>query len=134
MPEQNHPLALIIDDDEDMVSSVSTVLQDARWTVASAPNGEQGFKRAREKRPSLIILDLLMPRQDGLTTFEQLRRDPDLKDIPIIVLTSVDEKLGIHFSESDMEIHYGRGPEAFLRKPFEPKALLETVAVVAKKD
>jgi two-component system alkaline phosphatase synthesis response regulator PhoP len=126
MPEQIHPLALIIVDDEDMVSSVSAVLQDARWTVVSAANGEQGVKRARDKKPSLIILDLLMPRQDALTTFEQLRRD--------IVLTSVEEKLGIHFSESDMEIHYGKGPEAFLRKPFEPKVLLETAAAGTKKD
>ena len=73
-----------------------------------------------------------MPQQDGLTTYEQLRSDAEFSKIPVIVLTSVGEKLGIGFSAEEFKIHYGHAPEAFLEKPFEPKKFLLTVKRVWK--
>lgn len=102
-------------------------MEGAGWEVHSAPNGAAGMDQAREKVPDLIILDVLMPKQDGLTTYEQLRKDQALREVPIIVLTSVAEKLGIGFSDDDIRTYYGHGPEAFLQKPFEPAFLLATV-------
>jgi CheY-like chemotaxis protein len=121
------PKVLVIDDDADLVSSLTVVMEGAGWQVSSAENGAVGISRAREETPDLVILDVLMPRQDGLTTYEQLRADPMLRKIPIIVLTSVSEKLGIGFSAEEFKTHYGHGPEAFLEKPFVPKKLLDTV-------
>jgi len=118
---------LMIDGDADLVASVTMVMEDAGWEVHSADNGLSGIEQARQDVPDLVILDMLMPRQDGLTTYEQLRSDPALGEIPIIVLTSVSERLGIGFSDEDFKAHYGHGPEAFLRKPFEPTIRLETV-------
>ena len=123
---------LMIDDDEDMVSSVRTVMEGAGWEVADAPNGDEGVRRARELAPDLIILDILMPRKDGLTTYEELRADETLRGIPVIVLTSVSDKLGFSFSASDMAAHYGHQPEAFLQKPFEPQSLLAAVRKVVR--
>jgi DNA-binding response OmpR family regulator len=127
MSETDRRRLLIIDDDEDMVRSLSIVMEAAGWEIHSAPNGAAGVAAARQQMPQLIILDLLMPRRDGLTTFEGLRRDESLVQVPVIVLTSITEKLGFSFSAEDMKTHYGRGPDAFLQKPFEPRALLETV-------
>ena len=121
------PRVLVIDDDADLVSSVRMVMEGAGWQVSSAQNGAAGIERAREQAPELIILDVLMPRQDGLTTYEQLREEAALSSIPIIVLTSVSEKLGIGFSEKEFKTHYGHAPEAFFEKPFEPQKLLDTV-------
>ena len=121
------PKVLVIDDDADLVSSVRVVMEDAGWQVNSAENGAIGIESAREEAPDLIILDVLMPRQDGLTTYEQLRADPALGAVPIIVLTSVSQKLKLGFSEEEFKTHYGHGPEAFLEKPFEPKKFLDTV-------
>jgi CheY-like chemotaxis protein len=121
------PRVLVIDDDADLVSSVRMVMEGAGWRVSSAENGATGIERAREQAPELIILDLLMPRQDGVTTYEQLREETALSKIPIIVLTSVSEKLGIGFSEQEFKTLYGHSPEAFLAKPFEPQKLLDTV-------
>lgn len=121
------PKVLVIDDDADLVSSVRVVMEDAGWKVSSAANGAIGIESARGERPDLIILDVLMPHQDGLTTYEQLRADPALSAVPIIVLTSVSQKLKIGFSEEEFKTHYGHGPEAFLEKPFEPKKFLDTV-------
>jgi CheY-like chemotaxis protein len=87
----------MIDDDLDMVSSVRTVMESAGWEVSSAANGAEGVERARELLPD-----------------------------PIIVLTSVSEKLGFSFSAADMADHYGHQPEAFLQKPFEPQRLIQT--------
>jgi len=126
------PAVLVIDDDADLVSSVTMVMQDAGWEVRSAQNGALGIERAREQTPDLIILDVLMPQQDGLTTYEQLRGDASLADVPIIVLTSVSERLGIGFSNQDFKAYYGHSPEAFLEKPFEPDTLLATVKRVHK--
>jgi CheY-like chemotaxis protein len=126
------PKVLVIDDDADLVSSVRMVMEGAGWEVHSASNGAAGIERAREETPHLIILDVLMPQQDGLTTYEQLREDETLGKVPIIVLTSVGEKLGIGFSAGEFKTHYGHAPEAFLEKPFEPEMFLKTVKRVSK--
>jgi len=123
---------LMIDDDPDMVSSVRAVMENAGWEVHSAANGAEGLEKARELRPELIILDILMPRKDGLTTYEELRGEDALRAIPIIVLTSAGEKLGFGFSASDMAEHYGHQPEAFLQKPFDPGHLLQTARRLAR--
>jgi len=123
---------LVIDDDPDLVTSVTTVMENAGWEVHSAPNGVEGLEKARQLLPELIILDVLMPRKDGLTTYEELRADTSLRTIPIIMLTSAGEKLGFGFSGSDMAAHYGHQPEAFLQKPFDPRQLTETARRVTR--
>jgi len=70
------PNLLVIDGDADLVASVTMVMEDAGWEVHSADNGLSGIEQARQDVPDLVILDMLMPRQDGLTTYEQLRSDP----------------------------------------------------------
>jgi DNA-binding response OmpR family regulator len=125
------PRLLIIDDDVDVVSGVRVVMEREGWSVDSAPNGLLGVEKAMRLPPDLIILDILMPQRDGLSTFEDLRKDASLAAVPIIVMTSVGEKLGISLSGEDMSAHYGRGPEAFLEKPVDPKRLLDTVRAVA---
>ena len=121
---------LIIDDDVDVVAGVQTILGGAGWEVHSAPNGILGLEKAREVRPDLIILDILMPRKDGLSTYEDLRKDEIVGSVPIVVMTSVSEKLGFSLTDDDMTVHYGRGPEAFLEKPVDPRQLLATIQSV----
>ena len=123
---------LVIDDDPDLVSSVTAVMERDGWEVHSAPNGAEGLEKARQILPELIILDILMPRKDGLTTYEELRGDAALRSIPIVMLTSAGEKLGFGFSGSDMAAHYGHQPEAFLQKPFDPRHLAETARRLAR--
>jgi two-component system alkaline phosphatase synthesis response regulator PhoP len=124
------PVLLIIDDDVDVVSGVRMVMEPEGWAVHSAPNGVLGVEKALELRPDLVVLDILMPQRDGLSTYGDLRRDEQLGSIPIIILTSVGEKLGFSLSDEDLAVHYGRGPEAFLEKPVDPKRLVDTVRSV----
>src|SRR6185436_11822907 len=84
-PEQN---VLLIDDDEVSRYLMRGLLSDTPFGVVEATGGVLGVQRAREARPQAIILDIFMPEMDGYQVLEELQRDPDLKDIPVIVYTS----------------------------------------------
>ena len=125
--DQGPRRVLLVDDDADFVQSMTLVLENAGLEVDSAMNGAEAIQAARVRRPDLIVLDMLMPKKDGATTFEELSRDEQLADIPVIFLTSVNEKTGFGLSGNDFETVYGKGPVAFLEKPVEAARLVEIV-------
>jgi CheY-like chemotaxis protein len=79
-----------IDDDARDLELVEAALAPHGWSVLRASNGEDGVELVRRERPSVVLLDLLMPGTDGFAVVERLRTDPDLADVPIVVLTSKD--------------------------------------------
>jgi CheY-like chemotaxis protein len=79
-----------IDDDPRDLDLVEAALEPHGWTVVRATSGEEGIELVRRERPSVVLLDLLMPGVDGFTVVERLREDPDLQAVPIVVLTSKD--------------------------------------------
>jgi CheY-like chemotaxis protein len=79
---------LLIDDDEVSRYLLRGLLADTRYGVLEAPSGVDGMERAREARPEAIILDVVMPEMDGYTVLEELKRDTELRRIPVIVYTS----------------------------------------------
>jgi signal transduction histidine kinase/CheY-like chemotaxis protein len=79
-----------IDDDPRDLELVEAALTPHGWSVLRATSGEEGVELVRRERPSLVLLDLLMPGVDGFEVVERLRADPDLTDVPIVVLTSMD--------------------------------------------
>ena len=79
---------LLIDDDADFVEATKTVLETAPYEVIVAFEGEAGLKKAKEETPDLILLDVIMPVKDGFTAAEQLKNDPQLSKIPVLMLTS----------------------------------------------
>jgi CheY-like chemotaxis protein len=126
---------LIIDDDPDIVTSVSLTLQGAGFQVISAANGAEGLKKIKTELPDLIILDVMM---DTLTEGFQLSlelRSPDptsdyvpYKDIPIIILTSIHSTTSLHFGPTEDYLPV----DAFLDKPIDPEFLLEKVKELLK--
>lgn len=112
---------LVIDDEPDMVSYLSTFLSDEGFDVVVAYNGIDGLARTREERPNLITLDITMPGMSGIEVLTKLRRDPDLSHIPIIIITGV-----AGFRE--LTDHRGvRPPEEFLQKPVDLEALTRAI-------
>ena len=83
-------VVLVIDDDPAVREYMRRVLEDDGWTVVEAEHGQAGLERLGEVRPSLILLDLMMPVMDGFEFVEEVRRDADLASIPILVLTAKD--------------------------------------------
>ncbi|MBA2849139.1 response regulator [Thermosulfuriphilus ammonigenes] len=81
---------LVVDDDMIVIRELGVLLRSTGWRLFFAFDGQGGLKIAQEKRPDLIILDLKMPIMDGFTFLEHLVKDPEIADIPVIVLTSMD--------------------------------------------
>lgn len=79
---------LLVDDDEDFLQLLAFDFKKGGYNVVTAYNGEEGLEKAKLERPGIIVLDIKMPKMDGYTFVRRLKKDPDTKDIPLIVLTS----------------------------------------------
>ena len=80
---------LVIDDERDMQVYLSTLFRRAGYETEVALNGEEGLSKVATFKPDLITLDLLMPRQSGVTAYTELRNSPETKEIPVIVVTGL---------------------------------------------
>ena len=122
---------LLVDDDADFVESTRIVLESKPYDVIVAKNGDEGLRKAKETKPDLIILDVIMPIKDGFTAAEQLKKDPQLSRIPTIMLTAFAEK------HAEASIPVSRGytleTEDYIEKPVSPEELLARVAKHLKK-
>ena len=87
MPERKHTV-VAIDDDPLAIELARVSLEPAGWTVLGAATGQEGLALIRERQPSVVLLDLLMPGMDGFEVVEALRADPDTKSVPVVILTS----------------------------------------------
>jgi hypothetical protein len=81
---------LLVDDDEIMRESVRRVLEQEHWEVAGASNGRSALQHLAASAPDVIVLDLLMPEMDGFEFLLEMRRHPEWRDIPVLVLTAKD--------------------------------------------
>jgi len=122
---------LIVDDDVDFIESTKTVLESKPYEVIVAHNGDEGLRKAREEKPDLILLDVIMPIKDGFTAAEQLKKDPQLSKIPTLMLTAFATK------GRETSIPVSRGfaleTEDYIDKPVSPKELLARVERQLKK-
>ena len=87
IPERPHTV-VAIDDDPLAIELVRASLEPEGWTVLGAATGQEGLALIRERQPSAVLLDLLMPGMDGFEVVEALRADPDTKSVPVVILTS----------------------------------------------
>ena len=122
---------LIVDDDADFVESTKTILESKPYDVVVAYQGEEGLKKAKEENPDLILLDVIMPVKDGFTAAEQLKKDPELRKIPILMLTAFSSKR----QESSIPVSrgYALQVEDYIEKPVTPENLLAAVEKSLKK-
>ena len=84
---------LIVDDDPDLVEAVTMILESKNYTVAAAYGGVEGLQKAKSEEPDLIVLDVMMPDKDGYAVCKELKADPKLGKIPILLLTAVVSKI-----------------------------------------
>lgn len=81
---------LCIEDDPDMIDYIKIILGRAGYEVIGAEGGAQGLEAMRQEQPDLILLDLMMPGMDGAEVLLRQKRDPSIRDIPVIALTAMD--------------------------------------------
>ncbi len=120
---------LVVDDELDMRTFISTLLETSGFKPIVAVNGEEGFKTAQNVKPVLIILDIMMPKESGIGMYRELKNDPELKDIPVIILSALSKKTFFH-SQKILDEYKGEKipePSAYIEKPPEPEELLEAI-------
>lgn len=116
---------LLIDDDLDFVEATTVVLESGPYRVIPAYSGQEGLQKVEEEEPDLIILDIIMPGEDGFEICEKLKRHPHYADIPVIMLTSLSQRLGeTHYSLTDGMMLEA---EDYVDKPVHPQELLRRV-------
>jgi two-component system chemotaxis response regulator CheY len=112
---------LIVDDDESIRRLIATTLEDVSgYRMSEAGDGEEAVRRARDVQPSIVFLDIDMPRLNGIETCRRLKSEPVTADATIVMLTGDSEQ------EAELEARRA-GADLFLTKPFSPLHLLRLV-------
>lgn len=120
---------LVVDDELDMRTYISTLLETSGYRPLTAMDGKEGLEMARRHRPALIILDVMMPRESGITMYRDLKSDPETKDVPVIMLSALSRKTFFH-SQRVLDEYKGERipePDAYIEKPPEPEDLLAEI-------
>ena len=122
---------LIVDDDPVFLESTKVVLESKNYQVITALDGDEGLQKVRDEKPDLVLLDIIMPTQDGFHVCQQIKKDPKLADIPVIILTSFAKYKG----ETNIPVSAGLELEAegYIDKPVSPDELLRSVGEMLKK-
>ena len=119
------PYILVVDDDPDLVETVAMMLESKGCDVGMAYDGIEGEESVKERRPDLVILDIMMPRKDGYILCAEMKAQEETRNIPVILLTAVGEAVpSTRYSHAD-----GMATEAddYIPKPIDTDSLWEAV-------
>lgn len=117
---------LVVDDEEDILELVRYNLAKEGYQVQGVTSGELALAKAREDRPDLIVLDLMLPGVDGLDVCRQLRSGPETASVPIVMLTAKTE-------DADVVTGLELGADDYVTKPFSPRVLLARIKAVLRR-
>jgi len=114
---------LVVDDEPDLISTIQCRLEFCNYEVLTASNGKEGLDKAESEKPDLILLDTNMPVMNGHEMLQGLRRNPDLKDTPVIMVTAICEA-------QDIAAASACGISDYVTKPFDFAELMEKIAAI----
>ena len=114
---------LLIDDDDECIMIIGSILEKAGFEVISAMDGQEGLERAASEHPDLILLDVMMPEMDGWDTCDSIKANKGINDVPIVYLTCVNPPKSLHQSHGALETDW----DEYLTKPIRRNQLLATV-------
>lgn len=112
---------LVVDDEPDYVATIQCRLEWSHYEVITATNGQEGIEKAINERPDLVLLDTCMPVMSGHEVLERLKQHPELKDIPVIMVTALCEA-------QDIAKASAYGVVDYVAKPFDFAQLVEKIA------
>jgi DNA-binding response OmpR family regulator len=119
--DENKKKVVCVEDEPEIIDLIRLILGRKGFDLTGATGGLEGLEAIRRVKPDLVLLDLMMPDMDGWEVYQQMKADPELKNIPVIVVTakaqSIDKILGLHIAKVD----------DYVTKPFGPQELLQSV-------
>jgi len=110
----------VVDDEPNVIKSLTFVLRKEGYDVSSAANGEDAMTKIRESKPNLMFLDVMMPKKNGYEVCREVKSDSSLSDIHIIMLTAKGQ-------EADREKGLNAGADELMTKPFSPMVVVDKV-------
>ncbi len=125
MPNQKK--ILVVDDEQDLVETIRLKLSSEGYKVEAAYTGIQALEKAKQSKPDLILLDIMMPELNGYQVCKKIKEDNTLKNIPVVMLTAKAQ-------ESDKFWGLETGADDYITKPFEFSSLLKTISKHLKND
>jgi two-component system, OmpR family, alkaline phosphatase synthesis response regulator PhoP len=117
---------LVVEDDADILELITVNLERHRFEVQGVESGEKALKLLRKKKPDLMLLDLMLTGMDGLDVCRQMRGDPAMAGVPVIMVTAKGE-------ESDIVAGLELGADDYIVKPFSPRVLVARVKAVLRR-
>jgi len=114
---------LVVDDEPSIVRPLAFILKKNGYEVITAINGEEGLRMARTEKPDLIFLDVMMPKKNGYEVCQELKQDPELQQIYVIILTA----RGVDLNEEQKK---QVNANEYIKKPFSPIQIVERVKAV----
>lgn len=126
IPMSNDHTILLVDDEEDIREFLSYTLRKEGFSVHTASNGKSGIKKAREEKPHLILLDVMMPGMDGIEACGQIRSDPEMNPVIICFLTARSE-------DYSQIAGFEAGGDDYIIKPVRPKLLVSRVRALLRR-
>ncbi len=126
LPQQQPPRLLLVDDEPGLRTAVQTYLQDEGFDVTTAVDGEEGWQKAQQMIPDVVISDVMMPRCDGYELLRRLREDERLGGTPVIFLTAKGMTI-------DRTQGYQAGVDDYIPKPFDPDELVARIRNVVRR-
>jgi CheY-like chemotaxis protein len=137
---------LIVDDSNEQIAYYSEILEEHGYAYDVARDGKEAMEVMKNQRPDLVLLDVMMPRRSGIVVFQQMKKDPKLEGVPVVIITGasavtgVDMKTGEEKPKESYEDALTREfgsllrerledltPDGFIEKPVEPEALVSKI-------
>ena len=118
---------LIVDDEVEQIDFASSVLEAGGYTPIIAMDGKEGMQKVKAEKPDLILLDILMPERSGIGMYQDLKRDEETKNTPVIIVSGIAR--GGQFD--DLMLRQGEDippPDGYIEKPMNPDAMLKMVS------
>ena len=94
---------LVVDDNEECVIYLTEILEELDLPYRVARNGKEGLNAIRTKKPDLVLLDLMMPQKGGIAVYQEMKKDPELREIPIFIITGASEATGVNMLTGEKE-------------------------------
>lgn len=123
MTQNTKGLIIVADDDLDICELLSMKLRQSNYEVQTAMDGQQALEMIRSVRPQLVILDIMMPLMSGMDVLRQMRSEPEIVDIPVILMTAKRQ-------EKDVDSGFALGVVDYITKPFNLRDLVLQVESV----
>lgn len=120
---------LVVDDEMDIRTFISTLLESNGYKLRLAENGEQGMQKLKEDPPDLVTLDVMMPKESGIKMYRDIKTNPEYENIPVLIISGLAKKTFLHsqkvldkFKNQQVPV-----PDGYIEKPPEPEELMAEV-------